>query len=72
MSSDNHGCHWDIGSGTGLLTEVFLNSGHRVLGVESDPEMRAAAEWLLQGYARFTSIAATAEATSSLITASIW
>ena len=54
----------DIGSGTGLLTEVFLNSGHRVLGIEPDPEMRAAADWLLQGYPRFTSIAATAEATS--------
>ena len=54
----------DIGSGTGLLTEVFLNSGHRVLGVEPDPEMRAAAQRLWQGYPRFTSIAATAEATS--------
>ena len=54
----------DIGSGTGLLTELFLNNGFRVFGVEPDPEMRAAAEYLLQGYPRFTSIAATAEATS--------
>jgi ubiquinone/menaquinone biosynthesis C-methylase UbiE len=54
----------DIGSGTGKLTELFLNNGYRVVGIEPDPEMRAAAEWLLQGYPRFTSIAATAEATS--------
>jgi SAM-dependent methyltransferase len=46
------------------LTELFLNSGHRVLGIEPDPEMRAVAQWLLQWYPRFTSIAATAEATS--------
>src|SRR2546425_2847648 len=54
----------DIGSGTGLLTELFLNNGYRVFGIEPDPDMRAAAEWLLRGYPRFTSIAATAEATS--------
>lgn len=54
----------DIGSGTGKLTELFLNNGYRVVGIEPDPEMRAAARWLLQGYPRFTSIAATAEATS--------
>src|SRR5260370_12059573 len=54
----------DIGSGTGKLTELFLNNGYRVLGIEPDPEMRAAAEWLLQGSPRFTSIAATADATS--------
>ena len=49
----------DIGSGTGKLTELFLNNGYRVLGIEPDPEMRAAAEWLLQGSPRFTSIAAS-------------
>jgi SAM-dependent methyltransferase len=54
----------DIGSGTGKLTALFLNNGYRVVGIEPDPEMRAAAQWLLQGYLRFTSIAATAEATS--------
>src|SRR5258706_13415330 len=54
----------DIGSGTGLLTEVFLRNGHQVLGIEPHPEMRAAAEHFLQGYPRFTSIAATAEATT--------
>lgn len=54
----------DIGSGTGLLSEVFLAQGHPVFGIEPDPAMRTAAEWLLRGYAHFTSIAATAEATT--------
>ncbi len=54
----------DVGSGTGILTELFLKSGARVFGIEPNREMRAAGERLLQGYARFTSIAATAEATT--------
>ncbi len=54
----------DIGSGTGILTELFLKSGARVFGVEPNREMRTAGERLLGGYARFTSIAATAEATT--------
>jgi SAM-dependent methyltransferase len=54
----------DIGSGTGLLTELFLNNGNRVFGIEPDADMRAAAEWFLQAYPRFTSIAATAEVTT--------
>ena len=37
----------DIGSGTGKLTELFLNNGFRVLGIEPDADMRAAAEQLL-------------------------
>jgi ubiquinone/menaquinone biosynthesis C-methylase UbiE len=54
----------DVGSGTGILTELFLKSGARVFGVEPNREMRAAGERLLGGYPRFTSVAATAEATS--------
>jgi SAM-dependent methyltransferase len=54
----------DMGSGTGLLTELFLKNGNRVFAIEPDPAMRAAAEWLLRGYPGFTSIAATAEATT--------
>ncbi len=54
----------DVGSGTGILTELFLKNGVRVFGVEPNHEMRAAAERLLGGYARFTSVAATAEATT--------
>lgn len=54
----------DIGSGTGMLTAVFLTNGNRVFGIEPDPEMRAAAEYVLGKYPTFTSIAASAEATS--------
>jgi SAM-dependent methyltransferase len=54
----------DIGSGTGLLAELFLEHGYRVYGVEPNDEMRSAAEELLRSSPLFTSIAATAEATS--------
>jgi ubiquinone/menaquinone biosynthesis C-methylase UbiE len=54
----------DIGSGTGLLTELFLQHGNRVYGIEPNAEMRAAAEHHLRDYRGFTSIAATAEATT--------
>lgn len=54
----------DVGSGTGLSSELFLKNGNPVLGVEPNPEMRQAAERLLQRYPAFRSIAGTAEATS--------
>jgi SAM-dependent methyltransferase len=54
----------DIGSGTGILTELFLQHGNTVFGVEPNDAMRAAGEHVLQNYQRFTSIAATAEATT--------
>jgi SAM-dependent methyltransferase len=54
----------DIGSGTGLLTELFLGNGNRVFGIEPNSEMRAAGEQLLAGYANFTSVDGTAEATA--------
>lgn len=54
----------DIGSGTGILSELFLKHGNPVYGVEPNPEMRAAAERLLSGYTKFRSIAAPAEATT--------
>ena len=54
----------DIGSGTGLLSELFLKNGNRVYGIEPNKEMREAGEQLLKDYAHFTSIAATAEATT--------
>lgn len=53
----------DVGSGTGILSKLFLKNGNRVLGVEPNPEMRAAAENLLDDHPRFTSIAGTAEDT---------
>src|SRR3984957_9063306 len=54
----------DIGSGTGILTELLLNNGYSVFGVEPNQDMRAAAERLLAHYPRFVSMAATAEATT--------
>ncbi|HEX8116661.1 MAG TPA: methyltransferase domain-containing protein, partial [Pyrinomonadaceae bacterium] len=32
----------DVGSGTGLLSELFLKNGNRVYGVEPNREMREA------------------------------
>ena len=54
----------DVGCGTGLLAELFLKNGNRVFGIEPNPEMRAAGEDFLKSYEGFTSIAASAEATT--------
>jgi SAM-dependent methyltransferase len=53
----------DIGSGTGLLTKLFLENGNPVIGVEPNKEMREAGEFFLADYGRFTSIEGTADAT---------
>ena len=54
----------DIGSGTGILTRMFLENGNRVYGVEPNQAMREAGEQLLIGYPGFVSVAATAEETT--------
>jgi SAM-dependent methyltransferase len=54
----------DVGSGTGILSAQLLERGARVLGIEPNDAMRAAAEERLGLDARFRSIAATAEATT--------
>jgi SAM-dependent methyltransferase len=54
----------DLGSGTGLLTELFLKHGNRVYGVEPNLEMRRAGERVLEKYPNFTSIDARAEETT--------
>ena len=54
----------DIGSGTGKLSELFLQNGNRVYGVEPNRDMRAAGERLLADYAAFTSVEGSAEATT--------
>jgi len=54
----------DIASGTGVFTRMLLKNGNRVFGVEPNDEMRRAGERLLENYSGFTSIAATAEATT--------
>jgi SAM-dependent methyltransferase len=66
----------DLGSGTGILTEMLLETGAAVFAVEPNKEMRGAAERLLSDYGRFRSVAGSAEATTlpdssvDLITAS--
>ena len=52
----------DVGSETGILSQLFSEHGNRVLGVEPNDEMRKVANRLLSGYGHFASLAATAEA----------
>lgn len=53
----------DVGSGTGILTKLFLDNGNPVAGVEPNREMREAGERYLAEFARFTSVEGTSEAT---------
>ena len=54
----------DVGSGTGILSELFLRGGNRVYGVEPNREMREAGERLLSSYENFLSVDGRAEATT--------
>ena len=54
----------DVGSGTGLLSELFLRAGARVYGVEPNREMREAGARLLASYTDFVSVDGRAEATT--------
>ncbi|MCB9418306.1 MAG: class I SAM-dependent methyltransferase [Ardenticatenaceae bacterium] len=54
----------DIGSGTGLLAQLFLEHGNTVYGVEPNRTMREAGEAYLVHYGRFCSINASAESTT--------
>lgn len=54
----------DIGSGTGISCEPFLDVGFAVIGVEPNDAMRAAAERELARHPRFRSINGTAEDTA--------
>ncbi len=54
----------DIGSGTGILSKIFLDNGNAVYGVEPNEAMRKKAEEILQDFSLFKSINATAEQTT--------
>jgi SAM-dependent methyltransferase len=54
----------DIGSGTGISANLFLQLGCEVFAVEPNREMRLAAEERFRGAPQFHSIDATAEATT--------
>ena len=54
----------DIGSGTGILSELFLKNGNKVFCVEPNGDMRQVAEKNLEKYGTlFISVDGTAEAT---------
>jgi SAM-dependent methyltransferase len=54
----------DVGSGTGILSEMLLARGCRVVAVEPNADMRGEAERRLGGVAGFASVDARAEATT--------
>ena len=54
----------DVGSGTGILSQIFLNYGNTVYAVEPNEPMRNAAEYILNDYNSFISIDGNAEQTS--------
>ncbi len=54
----------DIGSGTGLLSKLFLQNGNTVYGVEPNDEMRSYAEQTLATFPGFVSITGRAESTT--------
>jgi SAM-dependent methyltransferase len=54
----------DVGSGTGILSELLLKNGNVVFGVEPNEDMRRTAEANLQKYERFKSISGSAESTT--------
>ncbi|MEK7348124.1 MAG: class I SAM-dependent methyltransferase [Candidatus Eisenbacteria bacterium] len=51
----------DIGAGTGLLTQGFLQRGYAVVAVEPNAEMRQAADHMLQAFPRYHSLSGSAE-----------
>ena len=53
----------DVGSGTGILSELFLKNGNVVYGIEPNVDMRKAGEKLLEKYENFFSIEGSAEST---------
>lgn len=54
----------DIGSGTGIFSQLLLAADLRVFAVEPNESMRSAAEQLLSGHTNFTSIDGSSECTN--------
>jgi SAM-dependent methyltransferase len=54
----------DIGSGPGNLTRLLLDFGAKAIGVEPNEEMRLAGDELLKDYPNYSSVGASAEATT--------
>jgi SAM-dependent methyltransferase len=54
----------DLGSGTGLLSKIFLENGNRVFGIEPNEKMRLHAEENLAAFRNFVSVNGEAERTT--------
>jgi ubiquinone/menaquinone biosynthesis C-methylase UbiE len=54
----------DIGSGTGISSELFLKDGYAVIGVEPNEAMRERSKELLSKYSNHTAVDGTAEQTT--------
>jgi SAM-dependent methyltransferase len=54
----------DVGAGTGMLAELFLENGNAVIAIEPNAEMRAGCERLSERYPQLSIVDATAEATT--------
>ena len=54
----------DIGSGTGKLSQLFLENGNRVIAVEPNEAMRVAGERLLKDRSNFVSVDGKSEDTT--------
>ncbi len=54
----------DVGSGTGLLSELFLTNSNHMIGVEPNDDMRIFAEKRLGKFPKFLSVKGRAERTS--------
>ncbi len=51
----------DVGCGPGISSKMFLENGNRVIGVEPNEAMRAAAESVLAGFANFAAVNGTSD-----------
>jgi SAM-dependent methyltransferase len=58
---DSHAVVADVGSGTGLSSELFLRHDHTVIAIEPNAAMRREAERVLRRYDRVHSVGGTAE-----------
>ncbi len=54
----------DAGSGTGILSKLFLENGNSVYGIEPNDDMRIAAEKILSTFPHFKSLPGSAEESS--------
>lgn len=54
----------DVASGTGILSEIFVQNGNKVYGVEPNDDMRSVAERNLAAYQEFVSVKGSAEHTN--------